>query len=69
MAKELKEKKVKKDKKKVVKKEQNSNPTNKIPTFSDPTKTIWGKIVVWILIFGMGALIIAALIVAIVTNV
>ncbi|MDR2867364.1 MAG: hypothetical protein LBV55_01720 [Acholeplasmatales bacterium] len=42
--------------------------TAKVPVFKDPTKTLWGKIIVWILIFGMGALIIVALVISIVNN-
>jgi hypothetical protein len=56
-----------KKKKKPAKKDSSTaaaTATAKVPVFKDPTQSIWGKVVIWILIFGMGALIIVALIYA-----
>ena len=57
--------KKKKPKKKVVNTKNKRETTEKVPTFGDPTKTLWGKIIVWILIAGMGALVIVSAVVLI----
>ncbi|MDR2827913.1 MAG: hypothetical protein LBV51_00640 [Acholeplasmatales bacterium] len=52
--------------KSVKKKSKVSVDGTKVPVLKDPSDSLFGKIVVWILIFGMGAIIIVSLVVAIV---
>jgi type IV secretory pathway VirB6-like protein len=69
---EKKRKKIEKDnaKRKAIKNkkaaEQNAVSTSKVPTFKDPSQTLWGKIVIGILILGMGGIVIIGLIFAII---
>jgi|GEM_PF-1643565 len=43
---------------KKFKQNTNDKPTKKKQTYNNPVETLWGKIIVWILLFGMVGLII-----------
>lgn len=48
-------------------KKDDKSKTNPVPVFNNPLETIWGKIIVWVLIFGFAGLIIASVIIALVS--